>query len=57
MEVDVARFKFLIPRHPMMRPKPGFIEMVCFSSVYLPGQPFPACPALCVEIMQLGFAA
>jgi hypothetical protein len=54
MEVDAARFEFSIPGHPVMRPKPGFIEMVCFSSVYLPGQPFPACPALSAEIMQPG---
>jgi hypothetical protein len=33
MEVDVVRFEFPIPGHPVMRLEPGFVEMVCFSSV------------------------
>jgi hypothetical protein len=55
MEVDAARFEFSILGHPVMHPGPSFIEMVCFSSIYLPSQPFPACPVLSSKIMQPGF--
>jgi hypothetical protein len=37
MEVDVAKFEFLILGHPVMCPEPGFIEMVCFFPISSPG--------------------
>jgi hypothetical protein len=49
MEVDVVRFEFPIPGHPMMRPEPSFVEMVCLSSISPFGQPFSACPVLSAE--------
>jgi hypothetical protein len=49
MEVDVIRFEFLISGHPVMRPGPSFVEMVCLSSISSFDQPFLACPILSVE--------
>jgi hypothetical protein len=37
MEVDVVRFEFPILGHPVIHLEPGFVEMVCFSSVSLFG--------------------
>jgi hypothetical protein len=51
--VDIIRFEFPILGHPLMRLEPGFIEMVCFSSISLFGRPFSACLVLSAEICSL----
>jgi hypothetical protein len=53
MEVDVIRFKFLIPGHPMMCLELNFVEMVCLSFVSLSSQPFSGCLVLSVETCSL----